>query len=197
MGALNFDSKDCIGRTLTGKQWIIHSRNSLQLFLLVKSSSVSRDRSCLRTIQRQETVRRDVPTFHSLLDDLSLKYLSNTQNEKKARTSIYIVPFRVSMIQDGSVNTRGVIIAICLLLLVIVSLAVLFTLYYRRGRCFKRPKLKFSQNILRELTLIQLEFDPPFTVSGMMKTMGNRGSDQQFQYHNMRTREEDFSQANE
>ncbi|XP_051895789.1 small integral membrane protein 35-like isoform X2 [Pristis pectinata] len=97
----------------------------------------------------------------------------------------------------GSVNTRGVIIAICLLLLVIVSLAVLFTLYYRRGRCFKRPKLKFSQNILRELTLIQLEFDPPFTVSGMMKTMGNRGSDQQFQYHNMRTREEDFSQANE
>ncbi|XP_062894740.1 small integral membrane protein 35-like [Mobula hypostoma] len=103
----------------------------------------------------------------------------------------------VGCFQDGSVNTRGIIIGICLLLLVIVSLAVFFILYYRRGRCFKRSKLKFSQNILRELNSIQLEFDPPFTVSGMMSTMGNHGSDQQFQYHTMRTREVDFSPANE
>ncbi|XP_072885613.1 small integral membrane protein 35-like isoform X2 [Hemitrygon akajei] len=98
---------------------------------------------------------------------------------------------------DGSINTRGIIIGLCLLLLVVVSLAAFYILYYRRGHCFKRPKLKFSQNILRELNSIQLEFDPPFTVSGMMSTVGNCSADQQFQYHTMRTREVDFSPENE
>ncbi|XP_032905555.1 small integral membrane protein 35 isoform X2 [Amblyraja radiata] len=85
---------------------------------------------------------------------------------------------------DGGVNTRGIIIAVCLLLLTIVSLAALFILYHRRGHSFKRPKMNFRRNILRELNAIQLEFHPPFTVSGMMNSVGNRSSDHQFQYRN-------------
>ncbi|XP_067910455.1 small integral membrane protein 35-like [Heterodontus francisci] len=94
---------------------------------------------------------------------------------------------------DGNtVNTRGIIIAICLLILAIVVVIVILVQYYRHGHCFQKPRLIFGQNIIRDLKSIQLEFDPPFTISGMMNTVGNQNSDQQFQYRNMRTREEDL-----
>uniref|UniRef100_UPI00398F52E4 small integral membrane protein 35-like n=1 Tax=Pristiophorus japonicus TaxID=55135 RepID=UPI00398F52E4 len=92
----------------------------------------------------------------------------------------------------SNVNTRGIIIAICLLLLAIAMLTILFVQYRRHGRCFQKPRLMFGRNVLRNLKSIQLEFDPPFTVSGMMNTAGNRSSDRAFQYRNMRARDEDF-----
>ncbi|XP_067827029.1 small integral membrane protein 35-like [Heptranchias perlo] len=93
---------------------------------------------------------------------------------------------------SNGVNIRGVIIAVCLLVLAIAIITVLLVKYYRLGRCFKRPRLFFTLNVLRDLKSIQLEIDPPFTVSGMMNTMGNHKPDRQFQYRNMRMCEEDF-----
>ncbi|XP_043532305.1 uncharacterized protein LOC122540507 isoform X1 [Chiloscyllium plagiosum] len=93
---------------------------------------------------------------------------------------------------SDSVNVRAVIIAVCLLILAGILLTMILVQYYRHGRCFQKPKLFFSQNVLRDLKSIQLEFDPPFSISGMMKTGGNLSSNQEFQYQNMRTRDEDL-----
>ncbi|XP_078389181.1 small integral membrane protein 35-like [Cetorhinus maximus] len=96
---------------------------------------------------------------------------------------------------SNSVNTRGIIIAVCLLTLAVVVLIIFLVQYYRHGCCFQKPKLTFSQNVLRDLKSIQLEFDPPFTISGMMNALGNPRSDQQFQYHNMEICDEDLYPA--
>ncbi|GCB66381.1 hypothetical protein scyTo_0004956 [Scyliorhinus torazame] len=97
----------------------------------------------------------------------------------------------------NGVNTRGIIIAVCLLILAGVALMIFLVHYYRHGCCFQSPKMTFSQNALRNLKSIQLEFDPPFTISGVMNTLGNPSSDHQFHYRNMQTRDEDLYPANE
>ncbi|XP_078055333.1 small integral membrane protein 35-like [Mustelus asterias] len=98
---------------------------------------------------------------------------------------------------SNGVNTRGMIIAVCLLILVGIALAISLIHYYRHGCCFQKSKLTFSQNVLRDLKSIHLEFDPPFTISGILNTPGNASSERQFQYRNMKKCDEDLYPANE
>ncbi|XP_048471619.1 small integral membrane protein 35-like isoform X2 [Rhincodon typus] len=95
----------------------------------------------------------------------------------------------------NSANVRAIVIALCLLVLAGIVLTMILVQYYRHGRCFQKPRLSFSQNVLRDLKSIQLEFDPPFSISGMMKTRGNLSSNHEFHYQNMRTRDKDLYPA--
>ncbi|XP_078540069.1 small integral membrane protein 35 [Lissotriton helveticus] len=70
------------------------------------------------------------------------------------------------------VSPLGLILGITLSVMLITILSYVLIKWYQRGKCFERPSFASNLEKLRKLKSTELEFAPPFTVSGSLSGGG-------------------------
>ncbi|XP_069080827.1 small integral membrane protein 35 [Pleurodeles waltl] len=91
-----------------------------------------------------------------------------------ARSRLLESPLAASQhVTGGSmVSPLGLILGITLSVMLITILSYILIKWYQRGKCFERPSFASNLEKLRKLKSTELEFAPPFTVSGSLSSGG-------------------------